>query len=544
MNGAIFPKEYCPVLSRARRQDAGQALTGKRRGDYIELTPMQRSLNWSWDVGLAVVLVCILNCPGAALQASPGLPDLSDLSSAERQMIQSACRLDRQTGAAAYQCARQQLDALEASPGRPDLRAIPRADREMIESACGADRQIGPAAYYRCQRQQLDALRASPGGPDLTTIPGAERQRIESACKLDRQMCGPAIYYRCLSRRVDAFSTNRSTQRVAGPSQQIRGGALSVGSGAIPPAGRPPGADSGSAKGKSQADLSSSGRLGAWIGGLVAVGLCAGILYSLVKPRRCGRCGKPARARGGSCADCAATMQKSAEVASQQRDAEERARAEAERCAREQWEIEESRRLSVLAELHRLTTSEFQDLIASLFIRDGYTVRPGGGRDERTDFVLEMGQEKDLAQCKISQGDLESAAVGEFYEVVMYAGARHGFLVTTASFTESALGFAEGRPISLISAAEVLQWMEGAYSSQDRKVILPTVNHDHSFFDPYAVLGVSRDASLKEIRAAYLREMFNYHPDKVAHLGKDLQELANTKAQEINRAYAELAESQ
>jgi DnaJ like chaperone protein len=45
------------------------------------------------------------------------------------------------------------------------------------------------------------------------------------------------------------------------------------------------------------------------------------------------------------------------------------------------------------------------------------------------------------------------------------------------------------------------------------------------------------------VRAAYRREMVNYHPDKVAHLGKELQELAKTKAQEINRAYEELTHS-
>ncbi len=37
------------------------------------------------------------------------------------------------------------------------------------------------------------------------------------------------------------------------------------------------------------------------------------------------------------------------------------------------------------------------------------------------------------------------------------------------------------------------------------------------------------------------REMSIYHPDKVAHLGSELQELAKRKAQAINQAYEELA---
>jgi DnaJ-domain-containing protein 1 len=58
---------------------------------------------------------------------------------------------------------------------------------------------------------------------------------------------------------------------------------------------------------------------------------------------------------------------------------------------------------------------------------------------------------------------------------------------------------------------------------------------------PYTVLGVGRSASQEGTRAAYRREMTNYHPDKVAHLGPELQELAKRKAQDINRAFQELA---
>ncbi len=58
--------------------------------------------------------------------------------------------------------------------------------------------------------------------------------------------------------------------------------------------------------------------------------------------------------------------------------------------------------------------------------------------------------------------------------------------------------------------------------------------------DPYAVLGVPRSASQEEIRAAYRARMREYHPDKVAHLGEDLQELAHRKTLEIQRAFEKL----
>ena len=53
------------------------------------------------------------------------------------------------------------------------------------------------------------------------------------------------------------------------------------------------------------------------------------------------------------------------------------------------------------------------------------------------------------------------------------------------------------------------------------------------------VLGLPADASLDEIREAYRRLMSQYHPDKVASLGRELRELAESKSKEIGVAYQE-----
>ena len=60
--------------------------------------------------------------------------------------------------------------------------------------------------------------------------------------------------------------------------------------------------------------------------------------------------------------------------------------------------------------------------------------------------------------------------------------------------------------------------------------------------DAYTVLGVDRSASGKEIQSAYRARMQEYHPDKVAHLGGELQKLAHEKPQEIQRAYKEIGD--
>jgi curved DNA-binding protein CbpA len=57
--------------------------------------------------------------------------------------------------------------------------------------------------------------------------------------------------------------------------------------------------------------------------------------------------------------------------------------------------------------------------------------------------------------------------------------------------------------------------------------------------DPYVVLGVGRDATNLEIRAAYRRLVARYHPDR--HQGNPLEDLASARMAEVNQAYAILS---
>ncbi|SMD04101.1 Protein of unknown function [Desulfocicer vacuolatum DSM 3385] len=58
---------------------------------------------------------------------------------------------------------------------------------------------------------------------------------------------------------------------------------------------------------------------------------------------------------------------------------------------------------------------------------------------------------------------------------------------------------------------------------------------------PHDILGVSPDATPGEIREAYITLAKQYHPDKVAHLGEELQILAEKRFKEIQQAYARLS---
>lgn len=63
---------------------------------------------------------------------------------------------------------------------------------------------------------------------------------------------------------------------------------------------------------------------------------------------------------------------------------------------------------------------------------------------------------------------------------------------------------------------------------------------DDSQDDPYTVLGLRPGASLEEVKSAYRKAVSMYHPDKVAHLGKEFQELAHRKLLAIQKAYEAL----
>jgi hypothetical protein len=60
-------------------------------------------------------------------------------------------------------------------------------------------------------------------------------------------------------------------------------------------------------------------------------------------------------------------------------------------------------------------------------------------------------------------------------------------------------------------------------------------------FDPYVVLGVPRDTTQERIRAAYEEAKSKYDHEHVAHLGVDIQDYYETKAQAVARAYQMLA---
>ena len=56
--------------------------------------------------------------------------------------------------------------------------------------------------------------------------------------------------------------------------------------------------------------------------------------------------------------------------------------------------------------------------------------------------------------------------------------------------------------------------------------------------DPYSVLGVSRDASMDEIKKAYRKLSRKYHPD--ANINNPKKDEAEAKFKEVQQAYQQI----
>jgi DnaJ like chaperone protein len=57
---------------------------------------------------------------------------------------------------------------------------------------------------------------------------------------------------------------------------------------------------------------------------------------------------------------------------------------------------------------------------------------------------------------------------------------------------------------------------------------------------PYKILEINSDSTNEELKKAFRKMANKYHPDKVAHLGVEMQRLAEEKFKSVNDAYQKI----
>lgn len=110
--------------------------------------------------------------------------------------------------------------------------------------------------------------------------------------------------------------------------------------------------------------------------------------------------------------------------------------------------------------LSHITWREFESLVQESFRLRGYSVRRlgGDGPDGGVDLVLERGSEKTLVQCNQWRAHkVGVSVVRELYGVMAAEGASSGIVVTSGTFSQDAIDFAEGRNLRLIAGEELYQ---------------------------------------------------------------------------------------
>ena len=89
-------------------------------------------------------------------------------------------------------------------------------------------------------------------------------------------------------------------------------------------------------------------------------------------------------------------------------------------------------------------------------------------------------------------------------------------------------------PLEIQALREVA--MNLGLSAQDVDSMLNLRNGGSNLDAAYKVLGITKDASNDEVKAAYRKMALKHHPDRVATLGDDVKRAAEKKFQEINNA--------
>lgn len=129
-----------------------------------------------------------------------------------------------------------------------------------------------------------------------------------------------------------------------------------------------------------------------------------------------------------------------------------------------------------LEDLQRLSPKSFERYVAGLFRRKGYDVGiRGGSGDLGVDLELTgVRRRRAIVQCKRYQNTIGAEIIRELYGTLIHEGVHWAFLVTTAEISDAARQWAEGKPITLIDGAMLLDVAHALGQGKDRLLDAPS----------------------------------------------------------------------
>ena len=156
--------------------------------------PTQPSVPCKSDTECSGSQFCIRGKCSLPVRDGEACDRTDECAGTKSQCVSGKCKVDTGTPITTH---------IESAPRNTEISSLSSAERQSIESACSGDKVLnGPAAYNRCLANQLAALRNAPRYPDMSSLSSAERQSIESACSGDKVLNGPAAYNRCLYQQL------------------------------------------------------------------------------------------------------------------------------------------------------------------------------------------------------------------------------------------------------------------------------------------------------------------------------------------------------
>lgn len=127
--------------------------------------------------------------------------------------------------------------------------------------------------------------------------------------------------------------------------------------------------------------------------------------------------------------------------------------------------------------LMELTPGEFESLITNLFTRMGLEARlTQASRDGGVDCVAYDPRPifggKVVIQAKRYKNTVGVSAVRDLFGTMQNEGASKGILVTTSGYGSAAFQFAEGKPIELLSGANLL-YLLAEHANMEARIVVP-----------------------------------------------------------------------